>query len=166
MLGPEPLVALAPMANEDAKTEPKKKTGKTKASPKKAAAKAAPNKGSAKKSSKKAPEFGAKSDFIRLQPKHMTAKAVVEAGKAMGLIFSDGLVYAVRGASKKSGGGSAKATLKKTAAKAKRGNGRSAAGSSGESSTLESDLRRCIAELGLARARAIFSEVERAFAGG
>ncbi len=152
------------MANEDAKTEPKRKTGKTKASPKKAAAKAAPNKGSAKKSSKKAPEFGAKSDFIRLQPKHMTAKAVVEAGKAMGLIFSDGLVYAVRGA-KKAGAGNARTTPKKTATKAKRAQGFNASGSSGEYSTLESDLRRCIAELGLSKSRAIFADVEKAFAG-
>jgi hypothetical protein len=131
--------------------------------PKKTAA--APKAPAATKTSKK-PEFGAKTEFVKSQPTSMTAKEVVEAAKAKGITLSENLVYAARAAGRKKGGASKKTKgSKKGASKAKPGRKPEVSGSKG-SGSLEATLRNAIAELGLARARAIFAGVEKAFGGG
>jgi len=91
------------------------------------------------------------SDFIRSQPRNMTAPQLVEAGKKQGLKFSGNLVYAVRAADKK------KANKGKAPKQAAR-----AAASGGGSS--EATFRRMVVDLGIARSRALVSQVEGALA--
>lgn len=83
----------------------------------------------------------------------MPAKQVVEAGAKEGLVFSENLVYTVRAASKtpKSKPRAADAPAPKVAAP--------------KASSVEQQLRKAIADVGLVRARAIFADVEAAFAG-
>ena len=85
------------------------------------------------------------SDFVRSQPRTMTAPQVVEAGKAKGLKFSQNLVYAVRAASKKKG------------RKANAANGAAP-------ESADARFRRLVLELGVARSRALVGEVESAIA--
>lgn len=91
------------------------------------------------------------SDFIRSQPRNMTAPQLVEAGKKQGLKFSGNLVYAVRAADKKKAN---KGLAPKKAARA--------AASGGASP--EAAFRRLIVDLGVARSRALVSQVEGALA--
>ncbi len=130
-----------------------KKTSK-KATPKKAK--------SAKKGAQGSPKakFGAKSEFIRSQPADMPAKQVVEAAKQAGLTLSENLVYATRAEAKKKT--VAKGPAPSSAGKRKPGRPR---GSTSKPSDLDAQLRTIVAEMGLARARTIFSEVEAAFSG-
>jgi hypothetical protein len=103
-------------------------------------------------------KFGAKAEFVRAQPASMSAKEVVEAARAKGILMTENHVYSVRSAGKKAG---AKKTANGTSKKAATAKGAATPKSGG----LEAQLRSAIAELGLARARAIFSDVEKAFAG-
>jgi hypothetical protein len=149
------------MANE--KTEGPKTTKKAAAKktskPKKAAT---PKKSSAPKSSSKKPEFGAKSEFIRSQPTSMTAKEVVAAAAAKGIKLSENLVYAARASSRKKNGGASKKTKGPKPVGKKRGPKPKAGSGSKGGSSLEATLRNAIAQVGLARAREIFDEVEKA----
>lgn len=129
-----------------------KKTPK-KATPKKARS---PNKSA--KGNPKA-KFGAKSEFIRSQPADMPAKQVVEAAKQAGLTLSENLVYATRADAKKK---AVKGSSRSATPKRKPGRPRA---SSPKTNDLDAQLRSAIAEMGLARARQVFSEVEAAFAG-
>ena len=90
------------------------------------------------------------SDFVRSQPRTMTAPQVVEAGKAKGLKFSQNLVYAVRAAAKKKSGGG---RGRKGAAASRAGGGSS-----------EAAFRQLVVDLGISRARALVNEVEGALA--
>ena len=140
------------MADDDKDTK--------KAPPKTSKKSVVKKKGASKKASTK-PEFGAKSEFIRSMPREMPAKDVVEAAQKKGLTLTDNLVYAVRASSKNASTKAGISSKKETSPKTKAGKGSRTA----PASSLESDLRRCIAELGLARARAIFADVEKAFSG-
>lgn len=104
------------------------------------------------------PKFGAKADFVRAQPASMSAKEVVEAAKKAGLVMTENHVYNVRSAAKKAGPSKRSNVTPRKAATGK-------AGATPKSGGLEAQLRSAIAELGLARARAIFADVEKAFAG-
>lgn len=104
-------------------------------------------------------EFGAKAEFIRSKPLGMPANQVVEEGAKQGLSMSANHVYAVRAETRKKQKQSAKAATP-SAAPAR------APATTTRPSNLEAQLRHAIAELGLARARAIFAEVEKAFVGG
>ena len=89
------------------------------------------------------------SDFVRSQPRSMTAPQVVEAGKAKGLKFSQNLVYAVRAAAKKKG---RKAAAGKVAP------------SRGVGASAEAQFRGLVVDLGISRSRALVGEVESAIA--
>lgn len=108
-------------------------------------------------------EFGAKAEFIRALPLDMPVKQVIEEAAKKGLTLSDNHVYAVRSEERKKKGKD-KPTPKRSIPK-KRAAASRAPSSSPKSGSLEVQLRMAIAELGLARARAIFAEVEKAFAG-
>ena len=86
-----------------------------------------------------------KSAFILSFPPSVTAKAIVVAGKKKHITITERYVYVTR-----------------SAAKAKRRNG--VAHKAGNGST-DTALRRAIADVGLARARAVLQEVESAFGG-
>lgn len=99
--------------------------------------------------------FGSKTKFILSFPGDTPAKEIVEKAQENGVEFSEKYVYVVRS--------NAKVAAQKRAARGAgpvlvRGGTTSAAG-------LEAQLRRIIAELGLARARQVFSDVEAAFDG-
>lgn len=85
-----------------------------------------------------------KSDFIRSLPNDMPAKAVVEAGKAKGMTFSQQLVYNVRAGAR---GG-------------KKGRGPKRVRRAARSAPAESTFRQTVIELGVARARQLLDEVE------
>lgn len=106
-------------------------------------------------------EFGAKAEFIRSKPLGMPANQVVEEGAKQGLSMSANHVYAVRAEMRKKQKQSAKAATPSPPAAPAR-----APATTTRPSNLEAQLRHAIAELGLARARAIFAEVEKAFVGG
>jgi hypothetical protein len=89
-----------------------------------------------------------KSEFIRSMP-DATAREVVEAGTKKGVKLSEKYVHVIRSADK------ARARGGRVVGGATR-RGRGASGS-------EAELRRAIAELGLARARQVLGEVEAAF---
>jgi hypothetical protein len=120
-----------------------------------------------KRSSSKNPEFGAKAAFIRSMPTTMTAKEVVAEAQKHGLKITEGHVYNLRSSStKKPKNGATTLTVSNGGAPVKRGPGRPAKfARPTTSSSDEGALRRAIAELGLTRARAVFAEVEAAFAG-
>lgn len=99
------------------------------------------------KAKRKVSKFSSKSELIRSLPK-APAKKVVEAGKRAGFKFTERYVYAIRSNAKRKG-------------KAKNGRRRSAARQPSLSST--SQLRKLIAEAGLAEARKALSDVEAAF---
>ncbi len=120
--------------------------------------KTTPKKAKAPKAAK--PAFGAKSDFVRAQPLDMSAKQVVEEALKKGITLTEGLVYNVRGAVKK---GTDKASTAASPRKAKAAARPVAA--SPKTGGLEAQLRMAIAELGLAQARSIFADVEKAFSG-
>lgn len=108
-------------------------------------------------------KFGAKAAFIRSMPTTMTAREVVAEAAKQGLKITEGHVYNLR-SGKKPRNGSTTAMVTNGGVTFKRGPGRPRKAVS-DGSTRESELRRAIAELGLARARAVFAEVESAFTG-
>lgn len=121
---------------------------------------------SKKRSSSKNPEFGAKAAFIRSMPTTMTAKEVVAEAHKQGLTITEGHVYNLRSSStKKPKNGATTLTITNGGTPVKRGPGRPPKAARAIGSTDEGTLRRAIAELGLARARAVFAEVESAFVG-
>ena len=93
-------------------------------------------------------KFGAKSEFVRSLDRTMPAADVVALAEQQGMKLTTGLVYNIRSMSNVRGDG--------TARKRK---------VSGTMQTSEALLRSAIAEVGLAKARAILEEVEEAFAG-
>ena len=86
------------------------------------------------------------SDFVRSQPSSMGAADVVAAGAKQGLKFSTNLVYAVRSAGKKGGGG-------------RRGRGFKAAVAG-----VEATFRKMALDLGLGRARQALEDLEHGLA--
>lgn len=102
-----------------------------------------------------------KSAFIREQPETMSAKDVVKAAAAVGLVLAEGLVYNVRSYAKNK---AAKTAPGPEAAPAvKRGPGRPSKASpavAASASTEEVAFRRYVVTLGAARARALVAEVE------
>jgi len=104
---------------------------------------------------KKTPaEFGAKAAFVRAAPKTLSAKQVVEAAKAKGMILTDSYVYTVRSGSSKS---------KKGKPGPKPGSGQPV-----QSTTMtpaEAQLRNAIADLGLVRAGQILESVRATIRG-
>lgn len=96
----------------------------------------------------------------------MTAKEVVSEAQKQGLKITEGHVYNLRSASpKKPKKGATTLSGTNTGAPVKRGPGRPPKVAQPTATADEGVLRRAIAELGLARARAVFAEVESAFAG-
>lgn len=103
--------------------------------------------------------FGDKTRFVRKVAIEMPAKQVIEEAKKAGLKISENHVYAVRAVMRKEGAkGGAKAPSSTARA--------SAPASSAPTSSLEQQLRRIVAELGLARSRAVMADVEAAFTQG
>ncbi|HEX3595587.1 MAG TPA: hypothetical protein VHU80_10805 [Polyangiaceae bacterium] len=84
------------------------------------------------------------SEFVRAQPASMKASEVVQAGAKQGIKFSTNLVYAVRSSKRPAG-----------ARGGRRGPGRPAASSSGEST-----FRQLALDLGIARARQVLDGLE------
>jgi hypothetical protein len=105
-------------------------------------------------------EFGAKTKFVRTVALDMPAKQVVEEAAKQGLAMSENHVYAVRAEMRKKKKQRPTARTPKSSGAVPR-----VPAPSAKSTGLEAQLRHAIAELGLARARAIFAEVEKAFAG-
>lgn len=106
-------------------------------------------------------KFGAKAAFIRSMPTTMTAREVVAEAAKQGMTITEGHVYNLRSSKKPRNGGTT-VTVTNGGVTFKRGPGRPRK-SPGSGPSQESELRRAIAELGLARARAVFAEVEAAF---
>jgi hypothetical protein len=99
-----------------------------------------------------ASKFGIKADFIRRSAASMTAKDVVEAAKKAGIKVTVNHVYNVRAnAKKRRGVAGAKPGPKPRAADHAPG--------------LEAQLRGLIAQIGLQRARQVFTEVQSRFTG-
>ena len=122
---------------------------------------------SAKKAAAPKAAFGSKAEFIRAQSSALSAKEVVEAAAKDGLTMTENHVYTVRAeAKKKLGNPATTSTPKRTTKTTKTKTARTPSVSEPKLSDLEAQLRRAIGEMGLAKARAIFAEVERAFAGG
>lgn len=94
-----------------------------------------------------------KSDFVRAMPNAGT-QDIIAAAKKKGLKISDRYIYAVRSKDKTQG---RKVNGPKSKARGRSASRRVAA------TGLDAQLRRAVAELGLARAREIFGEVEAAF---
>lgn len=105
----------------------------------------------------KAPH-GSKSAFVRGLPRDLSAKEVVEKAAAAGMTLSIAQVYNIRSTSKPKGG---KRGRRAQAAPARA----AAAPSPAANANSEAQLRRLIAEVGLARARHVLAEVGAAFAG-
>lgn len=97
-----------------------------------------------------------KTEFVRTMP-NASAQEIVAAAKKKGIKLSDRYVYVIRSKDKASKGkrSARKAAPRRAVAR------RAAARPTG----LDGQLRQAIAQLGLVRAREIFSEVERAFSG-
>lgn len=105
-------------------------------------------------------KFGAKAEFVRSQPVDVPAAEVVRAAAAAGIKVTVNHVYNVR------------AALKKQGAVAPRLDGPKVRAIRAEFDSVlaegailygERELRKAIAELGLARSRVVLAEVERAF---
>lgn len=114
-------------------------------------------------------ERGSKARFVRGMPAEMPAKQVVEEAAKQGIKLSENHVYAVRSEAKKTKKGATKADPKKssaTSAGRKKRKTVAPTRTATKPGSLEAQLRHAIGELGLARAREVFAEVERAFAGG
>ncbi len=97
-----------------------------------------------------------KTQFVLNLPEQMSARDVVEEGKKQGITLSEKYVYVIRSNARKPG----------AAVGVGRGRGRAAAAgapSRAAAGPLEAQLRSAIAELGLARARQVFKDVESAF---
>lgn len=107
------------------------------------------------------PRKGSKTAFILGLPADMPAKDAVAKAAAAGVKVTEKYVYNIRSSSRRKG------------PKAKRGPGRppksaaprAAKRGRADSGDLEGRLRAAIAELGLARARAVLDEVATAFGG-
>jgi len=95
-----------------------------------------------------------KSDFVRSLPGNTPAKDVVERAAKQGMKISEKYVYVIRSNDKAHAAGGGRGRRGGRGRKVRAGGGGG-----------ESQLRRAIAELGLARARQLFHEVEAAFAG-
>lgn len=112
-------------------------------------------------------KHGSKSAFVRSQPLGMSAKDVVAAAKKEHMKLSIAQVYNIRSTTKLKGkpmgGVKAKAVRSAPAASAK--SSKSSNGSSAVVDMAEAQLRRLIADVGLARSRQIVSEVSATFAG-
>lgn len=105
---------------------------------------------------------GSKTAFILGLPANMPAKDAVAKAAAAGMKVTEKYVYNIRSMNRgkaKRGPGRPPRSAAPRAAKRGRGRPRAAGGD------LESQLRGAIAELGLARARAVFEEVSAAFGG-
>lgn len=98
--------------------------------------------------------FGSKSAFVRRLPSDMPAKEVVAQAASRGMKLSIGQVYNIRSVAKKRGD---------VDGRKRGGPGRPKApvGPAGA----EAQLRKIIAEVGLARAREVMADVEAAFRG-
>ena len=93
-------------------------------------------------------KFGAKSEFVRSLDRTMPAAEVVALAGQRGMKLTTGLVYNIRSMENVRGDGTSRRRK-----------------ISGTVQTSEAMLRAAIAEVGLAKARAILEEVEDAFAG-
>jgi hypothetical protein len=100
---------------------------------------------------------GSKSAFVRNLPQELPAKEVVQKAKAEGMSLSIAQVYNIRSTSKRKG------TIKSTPRPVVKSTAPVRAPV--ETSDSEARLRRLIAEVGLARSRAVLAEVGAAFAG-
>ena len=104
--------------------------------------------------------FGAKAEFIRSQPEHLSAREIVEAAEKRGLRVTVNHVYNIR-AAKREGRATSRpgardvSTVFPALPSAPR-RGQTAS---------EVALRRAIAEIGLSRAREIFDSVVAVFNG-
>lgn len=96
-----------------------------------------------------------KAAFVRAQPLTVGAKEVVDAGAKLGLIMSPDYVHKVRSTAKAAGKKLApkKAALKPIVAKS----------SPLATATVEPQFRKFVIEIGLARAKALISEVQNQF---
>jgi hypothetical protein len=97
-----------------------------------------------------------KSDFVRSMPGSTPAKEVVDAAAKQGMKLDEKYVYNIRSADRQRGrapGAPGRPARRGPAPRVGR------AGGGG----LEEQLRKIVAELGLARARDVFSQVEAAF---
>jgi hypothetical protein len=102
-------------------------------------------------------QHGSKSAFVRNLPQDLPAKEVVAKAKAEGIKLSIAQVYNIRSTSKRKG------TIKSTPRPAVKSS--SSGRAPVEASDSETRLRKLIAEVGLARSRAVLAEVGAAFAG-
>lgn len=100
--------------------------------------------------------FGDKTRFVRKVAIDMPAKQVIEEARKAGLTISENHVYAVRAVMRKEG---AKGRAKAPSSTARA----SAPTSSAPSLSLEQQLRRIVAELGLAASRRVLASVEADF---
>ncbi len=115
---------------------------------------------------KRSSPFGAKAEFVRSMPPGMPAAQIVEEAKKQGLTLTPGHIYNIRAAEKRKAAKVADGSESTVVAAPRRGRpAASAASGNNGSAKLEAELRRIIAELGLARARAVMSSVEDAFSG-
>jgi hypothetical protein len=113
---------------------------------------------------KKKLAFGAKTEFVKANP-NLSAAEVVKKAAESGITMTVNHVYNVRSEQKRKAKGPT-ASAKPKAAKVGRPKGRRRASPVPKpNGNLEGQLRRAIAEMGLARARVVFAEVEAAFAG-
>jgi hypothetical protein len=119
----------------------------------------------ASKKSKRGARKGSKTAFILSLPADMPASEAVAKAAAAGIKVSDKYVYNIRSANRgkpaeaKRGPGRPPKAGRGARRAAKRGPGRPR----GAGGDLEAQLRGAIAELGLARARAVLDEVATAF---
>jgi hypothetical protein len=93
-----------------------------------------------------------KTAFVLGLPADMPAKDVVVEATKKGIKLTDRYVYVIRSNANANARGGWKSRV------TKRGRGRR-----GSSAGVEAELRRAIAELGLARAREVLAQVESAF---
>jgi hypothetical protein len=111
-----------------------------------------------KKTARKAGlEFGAKTKFVLRRPK-LSAQEVVAAAKEQGIPLTAGHVYNIRSqARRRNAEGKPSRAGASTLPRRKPGRPPAAP------KDLEAQLRNAIAQVGLARAREVLEEVERAF---
>lgn len=114
---------------------------------------------------KRSSPFGAKAEFVRSMPPGMPAAQIVEEAKKQGLTLTPGHIYNIRAAEKRKAAKSSEGGGEAVAQAPRRGRPASSGSGVGGSTKLEAELRRIIAELGLARSRAVMSSVEDAFSG-
>jgi hypothetical protein len=111
----------------------------------------------AKKKARKTTTKMNKSEFVRSLAESVPAKQVVAEAAKLGMKLDEKYVYNVRSADRQKGGAPGRRAAVGRAIRGRR--------THGENGILEDRLRTAIAEVGLARAREVFAEVESAFAG-